>query len=148
MTPGTAAAVGGSSVAMPPCAKGRGATPVARASPADVAAAGAIGDAGRMIVDADLALARHLADAAAAAIRPHFRALAAVETKADASPVTIADRAAEAAIRAILARERTSDGVIGEEYGEDRPEAARVWVIDPIDGDAELHRRGGRCSAR
>jgi histidinol phosphatase-like enzyme (inositol monophosphatase family) len=85
-------------------------------------------------LDADIALAQRLADAAAAEIRPHFRHLAAVETKADASPVTVADRAAEAAIRAILARERPADGVIGEEYGEDRPDAARVWVIDPIDG--------------
>ena len=83
---------------------------------------------------ADIALAHRLADAAGAAIRPHFRALAAIETKADASPVTIADRAAEAAMRAILAAERSDDGIIGEEYGEDRPDAARVWVLDPIDG--------------
>jgi len=87
-----------------------------------------------VVTDADLVLAQRLADAAGAAIRPHFRALAAVETKADASPVTVADRAAEAAIRAMLARERPHDGVIGEEYGDDRPDAARVWVIDPIDG--------------
>jgi histidinol phosphatase-like enzyme (inositol monophosphatase family) len=86
------------------------------------------------MTDADIALAERLADAAAAEIRPHFRRLAAVETKADASPVTVADRAAEAAIRAILAAERPADGVIGEEYGEDRPDAPRVWVIDPIDG--------------
>jgi histidinol phosphatase-like enzyme (inositol monophosphatase family) len=86
------------------------------------------------VTDADLALAHRLADAAGAAIRPHFRSLAAVETKADASPVTIADRAAEAAIRDILGRERPRDGIIGEEYGEDRPDAARVWVLDPIDG--------------
>ncbi len=86
------------------------------------------------MTDADLALAHALADAAGAAIRPHFRALAAVEAKADASPVTVADRAAEAAMRAILAAERPGDGVIGEEYGEDRPDAARVWVLDPIDG--------------
>lgn len=82
----------------------------------------------------DIALAHLLADAAGAAIRPHFRRLASIETKADASPVTVADRAAEAAIRAILDRERPGDGVIGEEYGEDRPDAERVWVLDPIDG--------------
>ena len=86
------------------------------------------------MTDADIALAHRLADAAGAAIRPHFRALAAIETKSDASPVTVADRAAEAAIRAMLARERPGDGVIGEEYGEDRADASRVWVIDPIDG--------------
>nr|WP_295661607.1 histidinol-phosphatase [Polymorphobacter sp.] len=84
--------------------------------------------------DSDIALVHRLADAAGEVIRPHFRNLAAVETKDDASPVTVADRAAEAAIRAILAAERPGDGIIGEEYGEDRPDAARVWVIDPIDG--------------
>lgn len=84
--------------------------------------------------DSDIALIHRLADAAGEVIRPHFRNLAAVETKDDASPVTVADRAAEAAIRAILGRERPGDGIIGEEYGEDRPDAARVWVIDPIDG--------------
>lgn len=84
--------------------------------------------------DSDIALIHRLADAAGEVIRPHFRNLAEVETKDDASPVTVADRAAEAAIRAILASERPGDGIIGEEYGEDRPDAARVWVIDPIDG--------------
>ena len=82
----------------------------------------------------DLALAHALADAAGAAIRPYFRNLAAVETKRDASPVTAADRAAEAAMRTLIAEHRPADGVIGEEYGEDRPDAERVWVLDPIDG--------------
>ena len=82
----------------------------------------------------DLALAHALADAAGAAIRPYYRARLDIETKADASPVTVADRAAEAAMRALLAEHRASDGVIGEEYGEDRPDARRVWVLDPIDG--------------
>ena len=83
---------------------------------------------------ADLALAQRLADAAGAAIRPFFRKRFAMEAKADHSPVTEADRAAEAAMRAILAAERPDDGVIGEEYGSDRPDAERVWVLDPIDG--------------
>ena len=86
------------------------------------------------MTDADIALAHALADAAGAAIRPYFRQPFAIETKADASPVTVADRAAEAAMRAIVARERPADGIIGEEYGDHRPEAARVWVFDPIDG--------------
>ena len=86
------------------------------------------------MTDADIALIERLADAAGAAIRPFFRAAFTVETKADASPVTQADRAAEAAIRAILEAERPADGIIGEEYGVSRPEAARQWVIDPIDG--------------
>ena len=82
----------------------------------------------------DLALAERLADAAGAAIRPFFRKPFTMEAKADLSPVTEADRAAEAAMRAILAQERPDDGVIGEEYGPDRADAARVWVLDPIDG--------------
>jgi histidinol phosphatase-like enzyme (inositol monophosphatase family) len=82
----------------------------------------------------DIALAHALADAAGEAIRPWFRRPFLVETKEDFSPVTIADREAEAAIRALLAEHRPHDGVIGEEYGEDRPDASRVWVLDPIDG--------------
>ncbi|HWI85975.1 MAG TPA: histidinol-phosphatase [Sphingomonas sp.] len=86
------------------------------------------------MTDADTALAERLADAAGAAIRPYFRRHFAIEAKADASPVTEADRAAEAAMRAILSAERPHDGVIGEEYGSDRPDAERLWVLDPIDG--------------
>ena len=82
----------------------------------------------------DIALAHALADAAGAAIRPYFRRPFLVETKEDFSPVTIADRTAEAAIRTLLAEHRPDDGVIGEEYGDDRPDNARVWVLDPIDG--------------
>jgi len=82
----------------------------------------------------DLELAHALAEAAGDAIRPYFRSAAPVEAKADASPVTAADRAAEAAMRALIAAHRPDDGVIGEEYGEDRADAARVWVLDPIDG--------------
>jgi histidinol phosphatase-like enzyme (inositol monophosphatase family) len=86
------------------------------------------------MTDDDIRLAGALADAAGEAIRPFYRARFTIETKADASPVTQADRAAERAIRALLAQHRPDDGVIGEEYGEDRPDAPRVWVIDPIDG--------------
>jgi inositol-phosphate phosphatase / L-galactose 1-phosphate phosphatase / histidinol-phosphatase len=82
----------------------------------------------------DLRLAERLAAAAGAAIRPYFRAACSHETKADASPVTEADRAAEAAMRQILAVERPNDGIIGEEFGAERADARRVWVLDPIDG--------------
>lgn len=86
------------------------------------------------MIDQDLILAAWLADAAAAAIRPFFRKPFAMEAKADLSPVTEADRAAEAAMRAILQAERPGDGMIGEEYGPERADAERVWVLDPIDG--------------
>lgn len=87
-----------------------------------------------MTLAADIALAHRLADAAGAAIRPYWRGDIGLESKEDASPVTLADRAAEAAMRQILSLERAADGIIGEEYGNERPGAARQWVLDPIDG--------------
>jgi inositol-phosphate phosphatase / L-galactose 1-phosphate phosphatase / histidinol-phosphatase len=82
----------------------------------------------------DIVLAERLADAARKAIRPYFRVECGIEDKADASPVTLADRAAEAAMREILTAERPDDGIIGEEFGIERGEANRCWVLDPIDG--------------
>ncbi len=82
----------------------------------------------------DISLINRLAEASGAAIRPYFRADFGLESKSDATPVTLADRAAEAAIRAILETERPDDGIIGEEYGTARENASRQWVIDPIDG--------------
>lgn len=87
-----------------------------------------------MTLAADIALAHRLADAAGAAIRPYWRGDIGLESKEDATPVTLADRAAEAAMRQILSAERPADGIIGEEYGNERPSAARQWVLDPIDG--------------
>ena len=86
------------------------------------------------VSDADIALIHRLADAAGAVIRPHFRQPIRIEAKADASPVTIADRAAETAIRAILRDERPGDGIVGEEFADENVGASRTWVIDPIDG--------------
>lgn len=82
----------------------------------------------------DITLAHRLADAAGAAIRPLFRAAWTHEAKDDASPVTEADRAAEAAMRRLLDAEAPRDGIIGEEYGSERADASRQWVLDPIDG--------------
>ena len=81
-----------------------------------------------------VAVAEAAAEAAGAAIRPLFRSRLLVEAKGDASPVTEADRAAERAIRALLAERLPGHGVIGEEYGETDPGAEWVWVLDPIDG--------------
>ena len=82
----------------------------------------------------DIDLAHQLADAAGAAIRPYFRGEHGAELKADRSPVTLADRAAEAVMRRILEAERSGDGILGEEYGEKRGISGRRWVLDPIDG--------------
>lgn len=79
-------------------------------------------------------LATRLADAAGAVARRHYRTPVAVDAKADASPVTIADREVESAIRAILGAERPDDGILGEEHGSHGLESEFVWVIDPIDG--------------
>jgi len=82
----------------------------------------------------DIALAQRLADAAGAAIRPFFRSDFTTERKGDSSPVTEADRAAEAAMRQILDAERPHDAILGEEYGEKSGTSSRQWVLDPIDG--------------
>lgn len=84
-----------------------------------------------------LELALRLAGLAGAAILPHFRRALAVDNKrTDAffDPVTIADRAAEEAMRAELRRVCPSHGIYGEEQGKTQGEAALTWVIDPIDG--------------
>lgn len=88
---------------------------------------------------ADLEFAARLADAAWAAIRVHFRNLTAVEDKGATSrpgfdPVTEADRAAEAAMRALVAAERPGDGVTGEEFPETASTSGYRWYFDPIDG--------------
>ena len=88
-------------------------------------------------LERDLDLARALAQAAGAAILPHFRKSVAIENKRTdglLDPVTIADRAAEAAMRRMIASARAQDGIIGEEYGAERQDAEHVWVLDPIDG--------------
>ncbi len=82
----------------------------------------------------DIALAHRLAEAAGAAIRPYFRGDFGLKAKADASPVTLADRAAEEAMRRILLAECPRDGIEGEEFGLEREGASRRWVLDPIDG--------------
>src|SRR5688572_12651383 len=64
----------------------------------------------------------------------HFRERIAVETKADGTPVTIADRAAERAAREWIEARFPEDGILGEEFGETRPAAKRRWILDPIDG--------------
>jgi inositol-phosphate phosphatase/L-galactose 1-phosphate phosphatase/histidinol-phosphatase len=87
-----------------------------------------------MNLAAEIALAHRLADAARAAVLPHFRAGVDHERKADATPVTLADREAEQAMRALLAAEMPDDAVLGEELGAVAGSSGRQWVLDPIDG--------------
>jgi len=84
----------------------------------------------------DVAFAQRLADAAGEVIRPYFRRKIDVIDKGGKlfDPVTAADKGAEEAIRALIARERPGDGVLGEEFGKIEGTNGRIWVIDPIDG--------------
>jgi myo-inositol-1(or 4)-monophosphatase len=81
--------------------------------------------------------AEALADAAGAAILPHFRRYDLTsDNKLDGGfdPVTIADRDAEAAMRALLAELRPEDAILGEEFGPKSGTSGLTWVLDPIDG--------------
>ncbi|WP_227270584.1 histidinol-phosphatase [Roseobacter weihaiensis] len=82
-------------------------------------------------------VANLMADAARRVILPLFRTTTLVEDNKDANgfdPVTEADRAAERAMRAILAEHRAEDAILGEEYGHKSGSSGLTWVLDPIDG--------------
>jgi histidinol-phosphatase len=81
-----------------------------------------------------LGAALEAARAADAVIAPLFRSSLDVEIKADRSPVTEADRRAEAAIRAVLSRHFPDYGFYGEETGQHSMQAEHVWLVDPLDG--------------
>ena len=84
-------------------------------------------------LDADLRFAHMLADAADDITLKRFRALdLRVDTKPDLTPVSDADRAAEEAIRALVASSGRGESVYGEEFGDDGGDAK--WIVDPIDG--------------
>lgn len=85
-------------------------------------------------LDRLIAAAEAAADVAGAVIRPFFRAPLDAELKSDQSPVTIADRTAEAAMRAVLAERCPGHGILGEEFPPLRPQERYRWVLDPIDG--------------
>jgi histidinol-phosphatase len=87
-----------------------------------------------MAASDDLAFALHLADLAAQVTLPEFGARHQVTRKADDSPVTAVDRAAEQVIRQAVRDQFPDDGVLGEEEGLQPGSSGRVWVVDPIDG--------------
>ncbi len=78
--------------------------------------------------------ANRLAEAAGEAIVPHFRSPLTIDIKDDKSPVTQADKAAEAAMRALIAETYPEHGIYGEEDGQSNLDAEWVWTLDPIDG--------------
>ncbi|QEI07419.1 histidinol-phosphatase [Pigmentiphaga aceris] len=98
--------------------------PYTEALPADVAAS----------LSAYATLAHELADEARALALRYFRTRLDIIDKADESPVTIADREVEAAMRKRIGERYPSHGILGEEHGQAATDAEFVWVLDPIDG--------------
>ena len=86
------------------------------------------------------AFAEELAEAARKQILPYWRKPIEVESKIEEhravaeSPVTVADRNAEKAMRTLIEARYPSHGIFGEELGSVRVDAEFVWVLDPIDG--------------
>jgi len=86
-----------------------------------------------IFLDNALAIARRAAEAAASVIARHYRTALSVETKADQTPVTAADREAEAVIKQVLRGAFPDHAFYGEEEGREG-EGDFLWLIDPIDG--------------
>ncbi len=85
--------------------------------------------------EAARAFITRLARTAGEVIKPYyFSADLEVESKADATPVTLADRAAEEAMRREIRAHHPAHGIIAEEFGNENEDAEWVWVLDPIDG--------------
>jgi histidinol-phosphatase len=93
------------------------------------------------ILDKALAAARDAVGAAADIILHYWRTGVDVIVKGDDTPVTIADREAEMAIRGILAKALPEAGIYGEEYGADDTSREYLWLVDPLDGTKSFVRR-------
>lgn len=88
--------------------------------------------------EACVALIHRLADISGAVALAHFRTAFSVDTKSDTSPVTIADRDAETAMREAIRKAFPDHGIIGEELGREQANAEWLWILDPIDGTASF----------
>ncbi|WP_417254137.1 histidinol-phosphatase [Celeribacter sp.] len=86
------------------------------------------------IPEAFEAIAQRLLAASRPLAMEHFRTSLNVELKADSSPVTIADRAIEQSMKAVLQDACPDHGILGEEFGLSGNDARHLWVLDPIDG--------------
>jgi len=78
--------------------------------------------------------ARKISEIASETAMQFFRGALGIDFKADESPVTQADKAVEAAVRAYLADHFPDHGIFGEEEGTEIGDGRHMWVIDPIDG--------------
>ena len=81
-----------------------------------------------------VALAHRLADTAGEIIRRFFRSDHSVEVKQDGSPVTIADKKVEQALRTLINMQFPEHSIIGEEFGDNNKDSDLAWILDPIDG--------------
>ena len=77
---------------------------------------------------------KELAKVSSEIIRKYFRTEISIESKTDNSPVTIADRKAEEAMRDLITKHFPEHGIIGEEFGDTNSDAEYTWILDPIDG--------------
>jgi histidinol-phosphatase len=92
-------------------------------------------------LESDLELALELASIADEITMARYLAQdLVITTKPDNTPVTDADRATEEALRKHLAIVRPTDGLVGEEFGNENKDSARYWVMDPIDGTKNFMR--------
>lgn len=87
-----------------------------------------------LVHDSLITFAEELADAARAVALQYFRTDLAIEDKADDSPVTLADKGAEKAMRTLIGEHYPEHGILGEEFGHEGAERDWTWVLDPIDG--------------
>jgi histidinol-phosphatase len=88
-----------------------------------------------------LVAAREAAAAAAEVIRHYWKRGVDVEIKGDATPVTVADREAEQAIRKVLRAALPEAAIYGEEFGLDGACDGLLWLVDPLDGTKSFVRR-------
>jgi histidinol-phosphatase len=93
------------------------------------------------LIGSAMLAAREAASAAAEVIRHYWHRGVEVELKADATPVTIADREAERAIRKILKAAVPQASIYGEEFGLDGERGGLLWLVDPLDGTKSFVRR-------
>ncbi|MDG2537129.1 inositol monophosphatase family protein [Dyella jiangningensis] len=88
-----------------------------------------------------LAAAREAAEAAAEVLRHYWRRGVDIELKSDDTPVTVADREAEMAIREVLQKALPEASIYGEEFGRDEGNPELLWMVDPLDGTKSFVRR-------
>lgn len=117
-----------------------------RAASGGAIAIACAGDNGTMLYEKELFVARQAAvEAGRIALEFQTKGFG-IEVKADASPVTDADRACEKAIAALLIEAFPDDGILGEEGATAESRSGRRWIIDPIDGTRDFL-RGNRLWA-